>query len=237
MILVHIHTADAMGANIANHVAEHLCPDIQRLFSQSSFPQSPFLQSSAGLNILTNLSLKRMVKAECSIPIHNLHQDNRKAKKLAEGIARAYQFAKYDVFRATTHNKGIMNGVVALALATGNDSRAIEAGAHAYASLTGSYQPLSTWHVDSSYLHGSLTMPLSVGVVGGMTQWHPTVAKLSINLLGFPRAQQLAEIMAATGLAQNLAALRSLAGEGIQKGHMKLHRKRTTPTSPPTIKP
>lgn len=145
--------------------------------------------------------------------------------EIAKGIYEASILAELDPFRAVTHNKGIMNGVIAVALATAQDHRAIEAGAHAYASRSGSYKPLSIWRLDESgELYGYLEMPLQVGVIGGATRVHP-VAKIALKILGVKTAKELAEVMAAVGLAQNLAALRALVAEGIQRGHMKLHAK------------
>ncbi|MCY4380249.1 MAG: 3-hydroxy-3-methylglutaryl-CoA reductase, partial [Proteobacteria bacterium] len=149
--------------------------------------------------------------------------------QVARRIEQASLFAHYDVFRATTHNKGIMNGISSVALATGNDLRAVEAAAHSYAAYPSSYKPLSRWHVDnesrSAYLVGRLKLPIPVGVVGGMTRFHP-VARVCLKMLAQPSGPQLAEIMAAVGLAQNLAALKALSGDGIQKGHMRLHHKK-----------
>jgi len=144
-------------------------------------------------------------------------------EEVVDGIVDAWAFAAADPFRAATHNKGIMNGVIAVALATCNDHRALEAGAHAYAALGGHYKPLSTWEKnEDGDLVGTLEMPMAVGVVGGATRAHP-VARIALKILGVKTARELAEVMAAVGLAQNLAALRALAAEGIQRGHMKLH--------------
>ncbi|MEM3952209.1 MAG: 3-hydroxy-3-methylglutaryl-CoA reductase, partial [Nitrososphaerota archaeon] len=142
----------------------------------------------------------------------------------AEGIMEAWAFADADPYRAATHNKGIMNGIDAVVIATGNDWRAVEAGAHAYAARDGRYRPLSRWETDGDYLYGSLEMPIAVGIVGGATKTHP-LARLSLKILGVKTAQELAEIIGAVGLVQNLAALRALAAEGIQAGHMSLHAK------------
>ncbi|MEM2991303.1 MAG: 3-hydroxy-3-methylglutaryl-CoA reductase, partial [Halobacteria archaeon] len=140
-----------------------------------------------------------------------------------EAILLAYNFAASDHYRATTHNKGIMNGITAVALATGNDTRAIEAGAHAYASRSGRYEPLSIWEKNrEGDLAGAIELPLAVGIVGGATKTHPT-ARVNLKILGVKTAAELAEVMAAVGLAQNFAALRALATEGIQRGHMSLH--------------
>ncbi len=144
---------------------------------------------------------------------------------MVDRIEKAYLFAFYDVFRATTNNKGIMNGIDPVLIATGNDWRAVEAGAHAWASLSGTYKPLAVWSkTPSGDLHGVLELPMAVGVVGGVTKLHPT-AQAALKIMGNPNAQELAQIVVATGLAQNLSALRALASEGIQRGHMGLHQK------------
>ncbi len=142
---------------------------------------------------------------------------------VAERIAEAATFAWDDPYRAATHNKGIMNGVDSVVLATGNDWRAVEAGAHAFAARSGQYRSLSTWTVEDDGLHGRLELPMQVGVVGGVTRLHP-LARFSLRLMGIDRAQDLARVIVAVGLAQNLGALRALATEGIQKGHMRLHQ-------------
>ena len=160
---------------------------------------------------------------------------------LADGIARASRFAEMDPFRASTHNKGIMNGIDAVALALGQDWRAIEAGAHAYAGLGREYRPLATWARTATGLHGTMEMPLAVGTVGGSVQAHPGV-RAAMELVRVDGARQLSVVMAAAGMASNLAALRALAGEGIQQGHMRLHARKSeilaaasgiTPTRPP----
>ena len=142
---------------------------------------------------------------------------------VVDGILYAYAFAAADPYRAATHNKGIMNGVIAVALATGNDTRALEAGAHAYASLSGRYLPLSVWEkTEKGDLRGYLEMPMAVGIVGGATRSNP-LARIALKILGVKTASELAQVMVSVGLANNLAALRALATEGIQRGHMKLH--------------
>lgn len=218
ILYLHVDTLDCMGANVVNTLASDVATQVVPKYFQSA---------RRGLCILTNLSLGRLVEARCTVTPLALSKDKAHGEHVIREIERASLLAKSDVFRASTHNKGIMNGIDAVALATGNDTRALEAGAHSYAGLSGQYSPLSRWRVNSSdgLLHGHLVMPLSVGVVGGMTRYHP-LSRVCLKILGSPSARQLAEIMAATGLAQNLAALRALSDEGIQKGHMKLHQKR-----------
>lgn len=217
-LYVHVDTQDAMGANYVNSLATHLADTVV----SHLFPDA-YIR----LCIVTNLALGQMVHAQCCVPLSTFSSNNKEALHIMQSIEYASSFAQADIFRATTHNKGIMNGIDAVAIATGNDWRAIEAGAHAYASYHGSYQPLSHWSVaeDQTALHGRLSMPISTGVVGGMTRYHPLV-QIVLKILGYPTARELAEIMAAVGLGQNLAALRALCDEGIQSGHMKLHRRR-----------
>lgn len=214
MLVVHviIDTQDAMGANTVNTAAENLAPELERLSG-----------GRARLRILTNLADKRLARAWCDIPSSLLASGTLDGEAIRDGIIEAWALAAVDPYRAATHNKGIMNGIDAVALATGNDWRSIEAGAHAYAARGGSYTSLSRWsRTDQGGLRGDLELPLAVGVVGGTTQAHPA-ARASLRLMGVRRASELAEIMAAVGLAQNLAALRALADEGIQRGHMALH--------------
>jgi hydroxymethylglutaryl-CoA reductase len=176
-----------------------------------------------GLRILSNLTDERTVTVTCRIPDAALAgQLDDSGVAIRGAIAAASRFADADPYRATTHNKGIMNGVDAVLLATGQDWRAVEAGAHAYASLSGRYRPLATWRDDDGVLAGTLTMPLAVGTVGGILQVHPG-ARLALRVAGVTTADRLARIAAAAGLASNLAALRALATEGIQRGHMSLH--------------
>jgi len=203
---------DAMGANMVNTVAEALAPRIEALTGGQVL-----------LRILSNLASERRAIARCAIPADVLTSGTLDGAEVARGIAAAYRFAWADPWRAATHNKGIMNGVDAVALATGNDWRAIEAGAHAWAARDGQYRSLTRWTVDAAgTLHGSIDLPIQVGTVGGCIRTHPGVAA-NLKMLGNPRAYQLAEIMAAVGLAQNLGALRALATEGIQNGHMRMH--------------
>ncbi len=214
MLVVHliIDTQDAMGANTVNTAAEKLAPELERLSG-----------GRARLRILTNLADRRLARAWCDIPSARLASETLDGEAIRDGIIEAWALAAVDPYRAATHNKGIMNGIDAVALATGNDWRSIEAGAHAYAARGGSYASLSRWsRTDQGGLRGDLELPLAVGVVGGTTQAHPA-ARACLKLMGVRRASELAEIMAAVGLAQNLAALRALADEGIQRGHMALH--------------
>ena len=203
---------DAMGANAVNTAAERL---------------APLVESTTGgqvhLRILSNLADRRLARATCNIPISELAFGEYSGEEVCQGIIAAWAFAAADPYRAATHNKGIMNGVDAVVIATGNDWRAIEAGAHAYAARNGIYTSLSTWEQDDQgNLVGSLEMPMAVGIVGGATKVHPT-ARAALKLMGVKSAAELAEIIVSVGLAQNLAALRALATEGIQRGHMSLH--------------
>lgn len=209
MLVVHLlyDCRDAMGANAINTAAEAVAPLIAELTG-----------GRVHLRILSNLSDRRLATARCRIPAAAF--ENGEVPRLIE---EANAFAVVDPYRATTHNKGIMNGVDAVCIATGNDWRAIEAGAHAYAARSGTYRALTDWYVEENGdLFGSLTLPLAVGIVGGATKVHPT-AKVALKILGVESAAELARIMVAVGLAQNLAAIKALATVGIQKGHMRLH--------------
>ncbi|RLF17153.1 MAG: hydroxymethylglutaryl-CoA reductase, degradative [Thermoprotei archaeon] len=209
MVIVHllVDVRDAMGANAVNTMAEAVAPYIEKITGGKVY-----------LRIVSNLAVKRLARAECVVPKEVLGGED-----VVEGILYAYAFAKADPYRAATHNKGIMNGVIAVALATGNDTRALEAGAHAYAAITGRYLPLSTWEMtEKGDLRGFLEMPMAVGIVGGATRVNP-LAKIALKILGVKTASELAQVMVSVGLANNLAALKALATEGIQKGHMKLH--------------
>jgi hydroxymethylglutaryl-CoA reductase len=213
-LVVHLiyDVRDAMGANAVNTAVEKLAPELENVTG-----------GKAHLRILTNLADHRLARASCHIPLDELAFDDYPAEEVRDGIISAWAFAAADPYRAATHNKGIMNGVDPVVIATGNDWRAIEAGAHAYAARSGRYTSLSTWSEDDDgNLEGSLEMPLAVGTVGGATQVHP-VARASLKLMGVKTAGELAEIIVSVGLAQNLAALRALATEGIQRGHMGLH--------------
>lgn len=209
--------ADAMGANMVNTVAERLMPEVVAITGGRS-----------GLRILSNLADRRLVRAAVRIPVAVLDEPATSGRSgasgadVAEGIAAAWRFAYADPYRAATHNKGIMNGIDAVAIATGNDWRAIEAGAHAYAARDGQYRPLSTWKVRDGALHGRIELPMQVGTVGGPIKVHPTVQQ-NHALAGIHGARDLAVLHAAVGLVQNLGALRALAREGIQQGHMRMH--------------
>jgi hydroxymethylglutaryl-CoA reductase len=213
-LVVHLilDVADAMGANMVNTAVESLAPWLEELTG-----------GRAHLRILSNLSDRRLATAEVTLPVEVLAFEEFSGEQVRDGVIEAWAFAEADPYRAATHNKGIMNGVDAVLLATGNDWRAVEAGAHAFAVRGGRYTSLSTWSkTDDGGLKGSLTLPLAIGIVGGATRVHPG-AKTNLKLMGVEHAKDLGEIIAAVGLAQNLAALRALATEGIQKGHMSLH--------------
>ena len=198
---------DAMGANAVNTMTEAVAPLLEKISGGRVY-----------LRIISNLAVKRLARAKATFPKEALG-----GEEVVDGIINAYAFAASDPYRCATHNKGIMNGVTAVVLATGNDTRAIEAGAHAYAARSGHYSPLTAWEKDANGdLVGTLEMPMAVGLVGGATASNP-VAKLAVKILGVKTARELAEIIASVGLAQNLAALRALAAEGIQRGHMSLH--------------
>lgn len=203
---------DAMGANAINTALEQLAPRVAEISG-----------GRPHLRILSNLADRRLARARCTIPLNTLGFDQYKPETVRDGIIEAWAFAAADPYRAATHNKGIMNGVDAVVLATGNDWRAVEAGAHAYAARDGRYTSLSTWSKDEAgNLIGSLEMPMAVGIIGGATRSHP-VAKIAIKLMNPSSASELAQVIVAVGLAQNLGALRALATEGIQRGHMSLH--------------
>src|SRR5215210_3157184 len=213
-LVVHLiyDVRDAMGANAVNTACERLAPRIESITG-----------GKVHLRILSNLADRRIARARCTIPLKELAFDNFSGEEVRDGIIAAYAFAAVDPYRAATHNKGIMNGVDSVVIATGNDWRAIEAGAHAYAARSGRYTSLSTWNKDADgSLVGTLEMPMAVGIVGGATKVHPT-AQAALKLMGVTTARALAEIIVSVGLAQNLAALRALATEGIQRGHMTLH--------------
>ncbi len=214
MLIVHLlyDTRDAMGANAVNTAVEHLAPFIETITG-----------GRANLRILSNLTDQRKARAEGTIPASELATDTQGGREVVRAIVEAAVFAEIDPYRAATHNKGIMNGIDAVVMATGNDWRAIEAGAHTYAAHDGQYTSLTKWWQDEGgNLRGFIELPLAVGIVGGATRVHPA-AQLTLRILGIQSARQLAEICAAVGLAQNLAAMRALATEGIQRGHMSLH--------------
>jgi hydroxymethylglutaryl-CoA reductase len=202
-----VNTGDAMGANAVNTMAEAVAPMVEETTGGRVF-----------LRIISNLADRRLVRAQAVF-----EKEAVGGADVVDGIVYAYAFADADPYRCATHNKGIMNGVVAVAIACGQDIRALEAGAHSYASKSGKYKPLTTWEKDANGdLVGKLEMPMAVGLVGGAAKTHPA-ARVGIKILGVKTAIELAEVMGAVGLAQNFAALRALASEGIQKGHMRLH--------------
>jgi len=205
-----IDVGDAMGANVTNTMCEAVAPMIEKLTGGKTL-----------LRILSNYSTKRMVRASAIFDKDAIGGEN-----VVDNIILAYQFAENDPYRAVTHNKGVMNGVIAVATATGQDNRAIEAAAHAYAAKSGTYRSLTKWAKDANgNLIGDFELPLSVGIVGGVIQHHP-IAKICTKILGVSTANELSCVMAAAGLAQNFAAMRALVTEGIQKGHMKLHARK-----------
>ena len=226
MLVVHllVDVRDAMGANAVNTMAEALAPELAALSGGRS-----------NLRIISNLAVHRLARAWATFPREALSGDGRSGEDVVEGILDAWNFAAHDPFRCATHNKGIMNGISAVVLATGNDFRAIEAGAHSYAAWKaragGTIQPLTTYEKDPhGDLVGTIELPLAVGLIGGATAVHPT-ARANIKLLGVRTAGELAGVMASVGLAQNFAALRALANEGIQRGHMALHARNIAVTA------
>ena len=203
---LHVDCRDAMGANAVNTMAEAVTPIIERITGGRVY-----------LRIISNLATKRLARAWCIVPKEVVGEE------VVDGIVNAYAFAAADPYRAATHNKGILNGIIAVIIATCNDHRAIEAGAHAYAARNGHYATLSTWEKNKNGdLVGSIELPMAVGLIGGAVRTHP-IAKIAIKILGVKTANEFAEVLAAVGLAQNLGALRALAHEGIQRGHMSLH--------------
>jgi hydroxymethylglutaryl-CoA reductase len=213
MIVAHVlvDCRDAMGANLINTVAEAVADRLAAL-----------AKGSVGLRILSNLSDKRCVRVRCRVPADVLATEHMDGQAVIDGIVNASRFAELDPYRAATHNKGIMNGVDAVVIATGNDWRAVEAGAHAFAARSGAYRPLSIWRRDGEALTGFLELPLALGTVGGTLRVHPS-ARLSLDMMGVTEAADLAAVAASVGLASNLAAVRALATDGIQRGHMALH--------------
>lgn len=204
---LHVDCRDAMGANAVNTMAEAVAPMIERLTGGRVY-----------LRIISNLATKRLVRAWCTVP-----KEAVGGEEVVDGIVNAYAFAAADPYRAATHNKGILNGIIAVIIATCNDHRAIEAGAHAYAVKNGHYTTLSVWEKNTKGdLVGSIELPMAVGLIGGAVKTHP-IAKIAIKILGVKTANEFGEVLAAVGLAQNLGALRALAHEGIQRGHMSLH--------------
>ncbi len=214
MVVVHLHidVRDAMGANMVNTISEGVSALLAEITG-----------GKIGLRILSNLATQRTVKVKVRVPAVALTDGDSYGTQVRDAIISASRFAELDPYRAATHNKGIMNGVDAVIMATANDWRSVEAGAHAYAAQDGSYSPLSTWKAgEDGALEGEMTLPLAVGTVGGALQVHPT-AQLALKILGSEAASDLAAVCAAAGIACNLAALRALATEGIQRGHMALH--------------
>ncbi|WP_249871568.1 hydroxymethylglutaryl-CoA reductase, degradative [Oceanobacillus saliphilus] len=214
MLVLHIYvdTCDAMGANIINTMVESIAPIVEELTKGKVY-----------LRILSNYADKCLARARCVIPPGMLATGDYSGEHVRDGVIHAYEFAASDPYRAVTHNKGIMNGIDPVVIATGNDWRAVEAGAHAYASRHGSYGSMTTWSKDNDgNLVGEIELPMSIGTVGGATRVHP-MAKLSLSMMNIESAKELAQVIVAVGLAQNLGALKALATDGIQKGHMALH--------------
>ena len=214
MLVVHVlfDVRDAMGANAINTTCERLAPLIEEITG-----------GRVNLRILSNLADRRKATATCLVPADALATGGMSGSQVVRGIVEAAAFAQVDPYRAATHNKGVMNGMDAVAIATGNDWRALEAGAHAWAARDGRYTSLTEWWEDEmGNLRGRIELPVAVGIVGGATRVHP-VARVALKILGVRTASELAQVMAAVGLAQNLAAIRALATEGIQRGHMSLH--------------
>ncbi len=217
MLAVHLYVdvRDAMGANLVNTIAEAVAPRLGEL-----------ADGDVGLRILSNLADRRCVRVKARVPVEALRSDGHTGEAVRDGIVSASRFAELDPYRAATHNKGIMNGVDAVVLATGNDWRGVESGAHAFAATRGTnggYGPLATWRVGADgALEGTMEIPMAVGTVGGTLRVHPG-ARLALKMLGVDSARELGMVMAAVGMASNLAALRAMASEGIQRGHMSLH--------------
>ena len=204
---LHVDCKDVMGANAVNTMAEAVAPLIERI-----------TRGRVCLRIISNLATKRLARAWCTVP-----KETVGGEEVVDGIIVAYAFAAADPYRCATHNKGILNGIIGVVIATCNDHRAVEAGAHAYAAHLGGYRPLSVWEKnENGDLVGAIQLPMAIGIVGGATRVHP-IAKIALKILGVKTAAEFGEVLAAVGLAQNLGALRALASEGIQRGHMSLH--------------
>jgi len=221
LLIVHliIDTQEAMGANMVNTAAEGVAPLIEQLTGGKVY-----------LRILSNLADRRLARAMCRIPLALLEDFGMPGEVIAEGIAQASRFAQADPYRAATHNKGVMNGIDSVAIATGQDWRAIEAGAHAFACRDGQYRPLSSWFLEEGHLVGRIELPLALGTVGGPIKIHAGV-QMALRLLRTQSARELAMVFAAVGLAQNFAALRALGSVGIQKGHMAMHARSVAVTA------
>jgi hydroxymethylglutaryl-CoA reductase len=214
MLILHLHfdVCDAMGANAVNTACERIAPLIEQISG-----------GRVNLRILSNLSDRRLARAAGTIPRDSLATNDATGAEVIKRIIEAAAFAEADPYRAATHNKGVMNGIDAMLLATGNDWRAVEAGAHAYAARSGRYTSLTKWRIDEAGdLYGEIALPMAVGIVGGATRAHRG-ARTALKLLGVESARDLAGIAAAVGLAQNLGAIRALATDGIQQGHMRMH--------------
>ncbi|MGQ9565341.1 MAG: hydroxymethylglutaryl-CoA reductase, degradative [Candidatus Bathyarchaeales archaeon] len=204
---LHVDCRDAMGPNAVNTMLEAVAPLIEKISGGHVY-----------LRIISNLAVKRLARAWCVVP-----KEAVGGEEIVDGIVQAYAFADADPYRAATHNKGILNGIIGVIIATCNDHRAVEAGAHAYAARNGHYGSLSVWEKNQNGdLVGSIELPMAVGIIGGAVRTHP-IAKIALKILGVKTANELGEVLAAVGLAQNLGALRALAAEGIQRGHMRLH--------------
>jgi hydroxymethylglutaryl-CoA reductase len=215
IVEMQVDCRDAMGPNAVNTMAEAVAPMIEHI-----------AKGHVLLRIVSNLATKRLVRASCLVPKASVG-----GEEVVDGIVNAYAFAAADPYRAATHNKGILNGIIAVILATCNDHRAIEAGAHAYAARMGHYTSLSTWEKnENGDLLGSIELPMAVGLVGGAVRTHP-IAKIALKILGVKTANEFGEVLASVGLAQNLGALRALAHEGIQRGHMSLHARNIAVTA------
>lgn len=206
-----VDVLDAMGANTVNTMTEKLTPEIEKI-----------TEGKVLLRILSNLASYRLAKAQVSIPVEKLESEGFSGEEVAKRMVLANEIAIIDPYRAATHNKGIMNGIDPVVVATGNDWRAIEAGAHAYAAHDGQYRALTEWTIGNGNLNGTLELPMAVGIVGGATKTHPT-AQLCLEIMGIQTSSELAQLIAAVGLSQNMGAIKALATEGIQRGHMALH--------------
>jgi hydroxymethylglutaryl-CoA reductase len=213
LLIVHllVDCQEAMGANLINTMSEGVAPMVEQITGGKVY-----------LRILSNLADCRLARAHCRIPLNLLADFDLTGQEIAEGIVQASRFAQADPYRAATHNKGIMNGIDSVAIATGQDWRAIEAGAHAFAAQNGQYRPLSQWYIEGGHLVGRIELPLALGTVGGPIKVHPAV-QVALKILRVNSSQELMMVFASVGLAQNFAAVRALGSVGIQKGHMALH--------------